>query len=174
MDLFNMLLDLIGLAIVLVSKFWVFILFLLGYLLFGGGRRSRPSSAPRRNVLTPVSGGGIPRLGRTAVPMAEGESSWQHNTPISRLPEPKSPVEPADSPMSYALDGEAASFAPTTIGDASDFLPDVKTTPDAPANKPNTDYDGRWNAREGMKWALIFSPPRAKDPFTPPHRRRMP
>jgi hypothetical protein len=179
MDLLEFIFDFIEILIVLLWKFWYIVLAYLGYKLFGlgkhGQRRGTRQAAPRRDVLTPVQGGGIPR-----------RADVQPVTEQPKQPEPDDFGEATwtASPDVYAAEAKeiaGAAETPFAEGKAADARLDAGTDHAAPARlaaetKPQAarEIDDS-DARQGMKWALIFSPPRAKEPYAPPYlaaRRR--
>lgn len=142
---------LIELAIALVVKFWPIILAFFGVKMLGqmkGAAKKKPS-VRRPPILTPVHGGGIepPRPGRAIVERERGEE-WEEETLATQdsrgYAESMQPVRPDPPAPTYAASAVA-----------------VRQTEAAPAQS-------EMSVREGMKWALIFSPPRAKDPYRPP------
>jgi len=160
--------DLIRLLFSLIGDFWfVFIIYLFAKL-FGAVRqkgtqqRTRQQAIPARPVLTPVAGGGTwqPKTGTSMVREAkestrmsahEGESEREQPSPVFAVTESIAATAAApavDTGLRKAIGAE--SVAASRFSSAA--VPD---------------------AREGMKWAMIFSPPRAKLPYKrpgmPPH-----
>ncbi|HZG16251.1 MAG TPA: hypothetical protein VE710_14715 [Candidatus Bathyarchaeia archaeon] len=136
--------ELIELAIVLVVKFWPVILAFLGFKAIGklkGDAKNKAGS--RRPVLTPVHGGGMsqPRPGNVISPTKEET------------------IEPKYAETHSLVDLREDSSAPDHVLEAS--LEEPIETASVQRNVPVI------SAREGMKWALIFSPPRAKMPYAP-------
>jgi len=136
--------ELIELAIVLVVKFWPVILAFLGFKALGKFKgNAKNKTATRRPILTPVHGGGMPHPQPGNVISTKREETIQ---PMS-----------SDTPILEGLGGE--SLTPEQIWEAS---------AKEPIDTPTVQRSGKEiSAREGMKWALIFSPPRAKMPYAP-------
>ncbi|WP_134686913.1 hypothetical protein [Brevibacillus migulae] len=135
--------ELIELAIALIVKFWPVILAFLGFKALGrlkGDARNKTST--RRPVLTPVHGGGIPQPQPGDVMRSEREET----------------VLPQSDAFSYEETREESAVQ------AQVWEP----TPEAPIETPSVQRSAKEiAAREGMKWAMIFSPPRAKMPYRP-------
>ncbi|NGQ94118.1 hypothetical protein G3578_02885 [Brevibacillus sp. SYP-B805] len=145
--------DLLEFLFHLIGKFWPALLAYLAYQAFRTRREGEKRAKGQRPVLTPVHGGGFPRphVGQRE----EGERLAPPDTPADA-----SAVEERDAtPQEEML--VAVSLAPPTAA-ASDRTSVEKG-------------EGIHTPREGMKWALIFSPPRAKMPYLPPTlpRRRI-
>jgi hypothetical protein len=150
----DLLFALLDLAFDLIGEFWPVILAYLGYKLFGGlGKRmsqGQPEGKPVRRMsagpdLTPVEGGGFP----------------------SRVERKAEPVEALKQELPVSQDGDRhlytdAVSAVLPSDEAVDHFSQPAAEVDAPVGIPNP--------REGLKWALIFSPPRAKAPYRPPYR----
>jgi hypothetical protein len=144
----ELLFQLLELAILLIGKFWFVILGFFGYKLLGRlGRRAGKGLSqgqPRTVVLTPVEGGGFPL----------------------RKEHPES-VEDIQRLESAVVQGKAeGSFF------EGEQLPNP-VPPDAPIETATTQTDEPvFDPREGMKWAIIYGPPRAKEPHAPPFLAR--
>ncbi len=135
--------ELLELAILLVVKFWPVILAFLGFKAIGKVRRDaqkRPGA--QRPVLTPVHGGGFPKPepGRVIVSRKEEEREEQ---------------------VMFPYEDKSLSEQPAF----QEMKPIMTHTAKKPAN---VNRANAFTEREGMKWALIFSPPRAKMPYTRP------
>jgi hypothetical protein len=148
----DLLFALLDLAFDMIGKFWPVILAYLGYKLFGGlGKRmseGKAGSKPVRRmsagpVLTPVEGGGFPRHVETVQP-----------DPL-RVPMREQPVSQAAEDLPSA----ETAFAKLPAEDSS-AQPLAAAETNSPALAPDP--------REGLKWAMIFSPPRAKSPLRGP------
>lgn len=161
----------VSLAIGLLLKFWPVLLIIIGYKLFKGqgetARRKRPYGFP------PVAGGGIPRPSSVPVPPKPVEY---------RLP-PTAEETPSGLPSA----GETAAFdlvekpapepmVPSSSADRDGALSQKKQASPPPAVAAPS---AAWNSvpidpREGMKWSLIFSPPRSRNPYVPPWQSHRP
>jgi hypothetical protein len=149
----DLLFHLLDLAFGLIGNFWPVILAYLGYKLFGGLGKKMSQGQPKRKpvrrmaagpVLTPVEGGGYPRRVEREAETVEVSKREQ---PVSQVDERRLYTEAvsADLPVHEAVDHSRPA-------------PDENSLMDVP------------DPREGLKWALIFSPPRAKAPYRPPYR----
>ncbi|MCK9906123.1 hypothetical protein MXD63_39800, partial [Frankia sp. Cpl3] len=141
------------------------ILAFLGYVLFGKSKheqkRKRPSFPP---ILTPTHDGGFPTLQTRPVKSQVeerdnqdfGEATWtasfeEQEVAESSIAEAERVTATEQAKADRHLEAaEKALFVPT------------ERTPESP----------HVEAREGMKWAMIFSPPRAKDPYKAPYSKR--
>jgi len=136
--------ELIELAIVLVIKFWPVILAFLGFKALGklkGNAKNKTGTRPP--ILTPVHGGGMPHPQPGNVISTKREES----------------IQPMSSDTHSLGELREESSSPEQAWEAS-----AKEPIDTPTvQRSGTDI----SAREGMKWALIFSPPRAKMPYAP-------
>ncbi|MFY0545092.1 hypothetical protein [Brevibacillus sp. H7] len=149
----NLLFDLLEVAIVLIGKFWFVILGYIGYKLFGGlGKRAGKGVSqgkPRQVVLTPVEGGGFPR--------------WEQRSKPEEVSERMDSNE-AKAAWTETEDGNLNAAEPSTRGE---FL---VSDPDPEEKKDALDLD--LDPREGLKWAIIYGPPRAKAPYAPSYLSR--
>lgn len=140
--------DLIGLILALVGKFWFVIIGYIGYKLLGVlGKLGQQTAKPRRHVLTPVQGGGYSRPAEDNV----GQEFAEYGE-VTRTTNEASSVRISDGVASVRPDMRQAKTR-TEV----DLVPDEE------------DWNATSEAMEGMKWALIFSPPRAKAPYVPPY-----
>lgn len=152
MDVFELLLDLIGLLFLLIGKFWTVILVILGYALFGKNRKRTKGSRPQaRPVLTPVF-----------TPSADRGGTFAPAQTYSR-------VEPQE-------EGGNHPFTPSmeVVAERSEAEVVVRQTQavEHPQLAQETHKQVReLDPREAMKWSIIFSPPRAKQPYSPARRQ---
>ncbi|GAA4706216.1 hypothetical protein [Brevibacillus fulvus] len=164
MDLIDLIDGLIGLALWLLSKFWYVLLALFGLRLLGRSQSGRRNQR-RRDILTPAYGTGD----RPA-----GQSQRRESSRKSMVrPEPVPPAgqwrdSRGKSAISVAPEQEAAE-TPFRQSEPEVIRETVKQ------EQPN--FEGRHEPAldpvEGMKWALILSPPKAKAPRTmPPYSSR--
>ena len=140
----------------LIGDFWFVILVYLGYKLFGKQGKKQTTRQPGRN-LTPVETGGVPPHGQPHPHPRRVRASSRH--------EPVAPIESVAREVSDAAYERAAAdesspkrAVPSQGGEPASVLPETA--------KPKLD------PREGMKWALIFGPPRAKSPYASSLARR--
>lgn len=148
--------ELLELAIFLVVKFWPVILAFLGFKAIGKVmQEAKKKPVARRPVLTPVHGGGfpMPQPGRAIVTRKEEEREEQDLFPYEdRENEERERERWLDSSVAVQPSFQANTSAVTKRSEQA-------------SNQKRVDA---FTEREGMKWALIFSPPRAKMPYTPP------
>lgn len=160
MDVFDLLFDLIGLLFALIGKFWTILLVILGYTFFGKqikqAKQTKKPRTPQRPVLTPVF---TPSTARREV------RPTQIYEPVSP------PVENADNPYSPAEEeaqvpdeGKSTPQPMFQITFKEQAQRDHQPQQVHPSETPTVD------PREAMKWALIFSPPRAKQPYSSTRR----
>lgn len=141
MDLFDLLFDLIGLLIGLIGKFWMLILIFLGYTLFGKSRGYKKRTPTMRPpVLTPVYS---PEAPREVSESRRNEASYP-------------PVETKTAEEDTVLTTQAA----------NPLIPSAAIEPAVDSSEEPAPPD----PREAMKWAMIFSEPRAKAPYSPPRK----
>ncbi len=141
----ELLFELLELAIVLIGKFWFVILGYLGYKVLGNLRRwtgkGVSEGKPRSIVLTPVEGGGFPR-------------SYESDRPQDDIER----IDMVEPPMQIDPYAAALTEQPEIQGSLESEQDAAQQT-----NGPGLD------PREGMKWAIIYGPPRAKAPYAPAH-----
>jgi hypothetical protein len=158
-DLFDLVIELLGWVLPLLGKFWVLILGYLGYVLFGKqARRGRKMTQGKqqRPPLTPVDGGGFPRPAEKQPERRKVVRQDPQPAPVEgRTAEPESLEEERRAPLAKA---EAAT-APQVVGS------NAAGHPSRDEGEPET--PSAVDPREGMKWAIIFGPPRAKTPPLP-------
>jgi len=137
--------DVLELAILLLGKFWFVIAAYLGYKLLGNrGKKSAKGVSQ-----------GQPR----AVVRTIGHSGAQAQEPVTlSAAVHERQTEPVE-------DGQSA-FLPAWESSST-----AENAPDSAASHSNEPLG---DPREGMKWALIFGPPRSKNPHASsfPARRR--
>jgi hypothetical protein len=153
--LIDLLIDQLEWVLPLLGKFWVLIAGFFGYLLFGKkGKQGRSMSQgkPQRPPLTPVDSGDFPlpadvelQPERRMVVRQESRSDMEE-----RAAEPEWLEEELHMPLANV---EAAPAAQVVGSDAA-----LQPSPAEQATEKPTALD----PREGMKWAIIFGPPRAK------------
>lgn len=166
MDLSDILIEFLDVILLLLAKFWYVIIGFLGYLLLGKSKdpkkRRQPAFPP---VLTPTHDGGFPPPNQ-ASPEAKqelemdqrdfGEATWTAS--------PQDGEKEENQPFIMAAE---------PLGSIEQEKGGVRTVPQSgikdPASVESKQVQQPIDAREGMKWALIFSPPRAKDPYKPPY-----
>ncbi|MFM1651509.1 hypothetical protein ACI7RC_05355 [Brevibacillus sp. B_LB10_24] len=170
MELIDFILSLISIVFALIGKFWPLLLVLLGYTVFGGKqKRQRQRQHPRR-VLTPVEGGGRPApVPTVTVPPVEEKKLWAEaeGTGTEGDPDWTAPP-PAPTPVTTLEPAEGSSYylpevQPRTEYQQAEVKADLAPLGTLPGE--NSEQLAAARAREGMKWALIFSPPRAKMPY---------
>lgn len=153
-DLFDVLVELLGWVLPLLGKFWVLILGYLGYLLFGKqARRGRKMTQGKQQLppLTPVDGGGTVRPMETRPERRMVVRQEPQPAPMEeRTAEPEWLEEERRTPLAKA---EAAPAAQAVGSGEAGHPSRGEGAPETPT---------ALDPREGMKWAIIFGPPRAK------------
>ncbi|WP_147512804.1 hypothetical protein [Brevibacillus massiliensis] len=170
MELLDLILSLTSIVFALIGKFWPLLLVLLGYTVFGGKPKGQRQRQHPRRVLTPVEGGGraapVPTV--TIPPVvekkqwAEAEGTGTEGDPDWTAP----PLAPAPESTAELADGSSyylPEVQPRTEYQQAEVKTDLAPLATLPDEKSEQLAAAR--AREGMKWALIFSPPRAKMPY---------
>lgn len=164
--------DLIRVLFSLVGDFWFVFLFYLVAKLFGAMRQKGTSQrSPRRTaipagpVLTPVAGGGT-------WPSQAGRSMKQEKAAPERMSAHEGGAADDQSSVPLVtLDYLSAADTPPVSDSGLGMA--IGAEPSATSRLSSLPAP---DAREGMKWALIFSPPRAKQPYKrpgmPPHARQ--
>ncbi|MDA5108665.1 hypothetical protein O3V59_09850 [Brevibacillus thermoruber] len=156
-DLFDVLVELLGWVLPLLGKFWVLILGYLGYLLFGKqARRGRKMTQGKQQLppLTPVDGGGTVRPMETRPERRMVVRQEPQPAPMEeRTAEPEWLEEERRVPLAKAEAAPAAQAAQAVGPSAAGHPSRGEGAPETPT---------ALDPREGMKWAIIFGPPRAK------------
>ncbi|USG63863.1 hypothetical protein NDK47_17065 [Brevibacillus ruminantium] len=161
-DLLDLLFDLLGWALPLIGKFWFLILGYLGYILFGKQTKKPQRGRPaRRPVLTPVESGGWP-----------WEQEQEERRTVTPLENRKVMSPEKDI---YAEDWQevAADAQPLPTYEEEPSVEVEKPSVAAAATKtPNAEkqHQNHLDAREGMKWAIIYGAPRARTSPLPSRR----
>ncbi|MEJ8548015.1 hypothetical protein [Brevibacillus borstelensis] len=160
-DLIDLLFDLLGWAIPLIGKFWFVILGYLGYKLFGlKGDKKRQQKPSPRPVLTPVESGGWPL-----------EPEQEERRTVTRLdsqPEAAPVIESSMQTEGWSESDRLKSQL-ETAAEAERPLR-AKESAGAPSVTREEEKRETLDPREGMKWAMIYGPPRARTPHLPVRR----
>ncbi|KKX55945.1 hypothetical protein [Brevibacillus borstelensis] len=159
-DLLELLFDLLGWAIPLIGKFWFVILGYLGYKLLGLKGNKKPNQKPApRPVLTPADGGGWP-----------WEQEQEERRTVTSL-EPRPEAAPAME-SNVQTEGWQESEHLVTLETAVEAERPLerKESASAPAVSREEEQHDTFDPREGMKWAMIYGPPRARTPHLPARR----
>jgi hypothetical protein len=142
--------DLLEMLFHLIGKFWPVLLAYLAYQAFRNRKEGEKHVKGGRPVLTPVHGGGFPR------PHAGQRKEGKRLVPRDTAPDTSAAEAPAPYPQEEQFMATPA-----------------EPQPAAESGKASLENgEGFHASREGMKWALIFSPPRAKMPYVPPTQPR--
>jgi len=156
-ELIDLLFSLLGWIIPLIGKFWLLILALIAYRIFGKSGKRMAQGKPRR-MLTPVENGGYP----IQVPPREERKQVRASSRYE-------PLAPEESLEGVGIEQEGA-FAdpdhPVRPSERISLPPAVQE-----AAEPSAPAFGL-DPREGMKWAIIFGEPRSKAPHGSPAARR--
>ncbi|MGD8189031.1 hypothetical protein ACQCN2_03415 [Brevibacillus ginsengisoli] len=152
MDVFDLLFDLLGLVFAIFGKFGTVILVALGYLFFGKNRK-KPKNSRRpipRPVFTPVF---TPSAGQGGT--YEPSQTYTPDTPLDEnLDNPFTPSQEVSTESSEVMSVSAERFHE---------IESKETTQERSTQK--------LDPREAMKWSIIFSPPRSKQPYSPGRRQ---
>jgi len=149
-------------GLTLLENFWFVILILAIFKMLGNQGKKGKQARQRKRNLTPVESGGFPAPAKPSPPQPQ-----PRRVIASSRHEPIAPPVAEEVPEAIQLAARERNAAENA---ASARAKDSMQTETAPIRR-KTDQT-QFDPREGMKWALIFGPPRAKSPHVPPLARR--
>ncbi|MGE5701710.1 MAG: hypothetical protein ACM32O_04200 [Clostridia bacterium] len=158
-------LDIVFTLIALAGKYWFVILGYIVYRMLGLEKKKGEKDKRKRRALpplTPVENGGQP--GRMTVGQKPNEPEVMYAEGDSEAEEPNREWEPIPQAsvtrVTPSEPSEAGAIVPI-FQDAAPIQTHVSTEPQRVVT--------REQVRDGMKWAIILSPPRSKAPFRQAH-----